>query len=582
VPDTPHLLLTSLGTSPRETTYELDGRRTTRSFSPLALCELLPAPERPDRVIVLVTPEAEERSYSAFSEGVRALGVEVHSCAVPGGGAAEDLAGFLRRAAEQVPAGVRLSLDVTHGLRHHPFVFYSLALYLRTLRDVRIEGAWYGMLEGGEKDSPKPIVDLRPALELADWFHAVRLFRDLGSATAVSALVEPLHRELRASAERSGTPDAHRLAGQVGRLAKQLDDVSFAYASALPLELGRAAHTLQSMLAEGIPESIRHRIPLAEELTARMREAATALAFSERPAGRGEWKRRVALTDAELERQHRVIELYLERDQVPLALGMMREWVVSRVARSKRGGEVWLDRTVRRRAEQRLVALGELVRSGKSGQLDQDQRWWGEFWNRIADLRNAFLHQGMRPQEVPRPTEQLEAIRANWSELATQSAPTLGGGRGRLLISPQGTSPGVLFNALRAPGLAIERCVVICSEESRPSVDEAAAQAGFRGELLPLVMADPHTGAGEIEALVAQAEDELLMADDIVANMTGGTTMMGVLVQALVEKAGRLDRTRRRFVLLDWRPPAEQRAKPWIQCEVHWLDTFKESADDED
>ena len=66
------------------------------------------------------------------------------------------------------------------------------------------------------------------------------------------------------------------------------------------------------------------------------------------------------------------------------------------------------------------------------------------------------------------------------------------------------------------------------------------------------------------------------------ANLTGGTTMMGVAVQALVEKAHRLGRRYRRFVLLDQRSPDEQRANPWVECEVHWLDEPEERADEDD
>ena len=38
--------------------------------------------------------------------------------------------------------------------------------------------------------------------------------------------------------------------------------------------------------------------------------------------------------------------------------------------------------------------------------------------------------------------------------------------------------------------------------------------------------------------------------------MTGGTTLMGLIVQRLVEEAQKLDRTVRRFALIDRRLPS--------------------------
>ena len=86
-------------------------------------------------------------------------------------------------------------------------------------------------------------------------------------------------------------------------------------------------------------------------------------------------------------------------------------------------------------------------------------------------------------------------------------------------------------------------------------------------------MAEPHGGYAEIAQAVAQAREELLHADAVVANMTGGTTLMGRVVQQMTEEACKLDRDVRRFALVDRRPPAEQDNNPFVQGEAYWLDT---------
>ena len=56
------------------------------------------------------------------------------------------------------------------------------------------------------------------------------------------------------------------------------------------------------------------------------------------------------------------------------------------------------------------------------------------------------------------------------------------------------------------------------------------------------------------------------------ANITGGTTLMGIIVQRLVEEAQRLDRPVKRFALIDRRPTAAQESDPFVQGDSHWLD----------
>ncbi len=69
-----------------------------------------------------------------------------------------------------------------------------------------------------------------------------------------------------------------------------------------------------------------------------------------------------------------------------------------------------------------------------------------------------------------------------------------------------------------------------------------------------------------------QARPYLLGADEVIANMTGGTTLMGLVVQRLTEEAQKLDRSVRRFALIERRPPAEQDSDPFVQGDCRWLE----------
>lgn len=135
-------------------------------------------------------------------------------------------------------------------------------------------------------------------------------------------------------------------------------------------------------------------------------------------------------------------------------------------------------------------------------------------------------------------------------------------------------SPGVLYNAIRV--VQPDRVLVICSKQSKTSAKEAANHAGFKGPLASVVMVEPQSGYTEIRSVVDQYQEFLLGADSIAFNLTGGTTMMGLAVQRLFEKAKSLQRSARRFVLIDRRLPQEQSANPWVNSEYHWIEGGQE------
>ena len=60
--DSEHVLLTVLGTNPRSVRYALGDRETEAPLAAVALFELLPEEDRPDRVLALCTPEAKQDS----------------------------------------------------------------------------------------------------------------------------------------------------------------------------------------------------------------------------------------------------------------------------------------------------------------------------------------------------------------------------------------------------------------------------------------------------------------------------------------------------------------------------------------
>ena len=113
--------------------------------------------------------------------------IEAELVEVSNAGNGDDVGDFLSAVADKIPAGVDLTVDITHGLRHYSFLTFIGVMFLSALRDVRVRGVYYGMLQPGPAVSP--FVDLSPLLELQELIYAVRTLRRHGKRNAVGGRV---------------------------------------------------------------------------------------------------------------------------------------------------------------------------------------------------------------------------------------------------------------------------------------------------------------------------------------------------------------------------------------------------------
>ena len=588
-----HVLLTVLGTNPRDARYGLEEREVEARLAPAALFELLPRATRPDLLLALCTTRARQESWPLLERVLRDR-CELQVIDVPDGETQRDVGEYLTRVANAVPNDVDLTVDVTHGYRHFSFLTYVAVLYLAALRGIRVRGAYYGLLRSSGPSPGKlpnssatqpatphplsPFLDLRPLLELPRWLHALETLRETGSTV-------PLADALRAGPQSQST---HNVSNKLSRLSE-------GYLSGLPLELGHEAHAFRQSL-KPLRRLLRdnHRLPLADELADRIRDMIEPVALT--PASGSVWKRNITLSADELKRQAHIIDDLLRHGNVATALGLMNEWTVSWVGWRLDRHCDWLDYPkVRRGAGNRLGAVAAIARNPDLRDLLTDeQRALGKFWRELCDLRNAYAHHGMRPQVVvgdPKVAGQLERIRGFW-ENTLRACPdyslSLGTSPGgRVLVSPVGQRPGVLFSAMRACLMNGETetpvtCLAICSRETEEFIAEAASRAGHAGAIEPLRLDDPYGGTAEIPGLEKAAQRHFIGTEEVLVNVTGGTTLMGLVAEALASTARGLARPVRRFGLIDRRPPDRQMADPYRMGEPFWLDGPSDGDEDDD
>ena len=566
-----HLLLSVLGTYSKPARYSLEGREVEARLAPAALLELLPEENRPDRVLALCTSEAERDSLPVL-EDVLGDRFPVEVVQVSAGDTQQDVDTFLEDVVGAVDQGVGLTVDVTHGFRHFSFLTYFAVLYLAALRGVKIHGAYYGMLNPA---GPSPFLDLRPLLDLPRWVYALEVLRDTGSALPMASNL-------------LDGPD-----GQPARdSARDLGHFSEAYLSALPLELGWQARNVLDRRRKPLRRLLRddHHLPLAEKLDERLAEILEPLALAESVSGDG-WKRQVRLSRNELERQARIVDDLLGRENYATALRLMREWLVSWAIHQQQGpNDDWLNREVRQRAERLLHAIHAIGGDPElCGRLTEEQRELGRFWGDLAEVRNAHAHHGMRSDDLVRSGKIVAArdrVVTFWSD-SLRSCPGLSlslgeSPGGRVLVSPVGWRPGVLFSAVQAvreagQGGDPSLCLVICSRETETMIAEALERADFAGAWRSVVLEDPLGGGrAEIERVVKAARGYFIGVVEVLVNVTGGTTLMGLAAEAMAGEARSLAGPVRRFGLIDRRSPSQQESDPYQAGEPFWLDPAEE------
>lgn len=569
------VLLTVLGTNPKPAVYTLDGRETEGDLAPVALFHLLAEGQRPDLVVALCTPEAKQVSFPRLEQSLSGT-CDVTCIDVPSGPGQEDVKRFLAKAVQSVPIGeIDLVVDITHGFRHFSILTYLAALYLVALRSVRLQAAYYGLLR---PDKPKtPFLDLRPLLELPRWIHAINVLREAGSAQPMAAILEA-----------GGNDQSSQ------QLSRSLSYLSQAFLSGLPIELGRQAREFVDQHRKALRRQLDrvHELPLADELSSRLQEVVTPFALVDRPSGGG-WKGKVPLLPEELDRQASIIDALFEGEHISAALGLLREWTVSWAVWRLERGNAWLDhRKTRPAAENVLGALAVAQNTTDlAALLTPEQGRLGRYWRQLSELRNAYHHHGMRPQVLVGNDEivrSIDDVRAYWNE-TLRSCPAdlpLDTGRGgRVLVTPLGMRPGVLFSALHAcrdggSGFPA-RCLVICSQQTEGLAAAAAERAGFTGTIETLLI-DPFGGPAEIKRLVAMVCPLIFAAEQVLVNVTGGTTLMGLVAEAIAAEARKLARPVRRFGLIDRRPPGDQDADPYQVGEPFWLDREEAHGDSDD
>lgn len=548
-----------LGVRDQQIAYTFAGETAPARLAPLALLDLR-APlgwRAPERILALCTEEAEDRMLPKLQAGCAQRGLDgaVHPVRItdePG----RFLHDFLGALPEQRSGGVPLSLtiDLTHGFRHLAILTYAAALYASSLRPLQVERCLYAKIEGDRGE----FVDLTQLLVLPRWLHALQVLEDSGDALALAKLF----------ARGTGVSTS------ASRAATRVSDFATVLNWRAPLDVAQAAAALHERRTDLECSLLGGGLPLAREVVGRLGSLVDAYRCDDVGAGRKKQAKPKSLTAGMLDQHGRMVAAAFERGDQAAAAALLSEWMISwawwNLARghSEWESRSWLSRCCRVKASRRLGMLGALAWDAElCPLLDADQRRVGRIWRDLSEVRNALMHNGMRPEWLLK-TIELAEIEKQWTKwlsgcpkLDLRVNPT----SGEVLVSSQGLSPGVLASAIRACHSPPDTVVCISSERARILAQASLNEVGFGGTLIVKELRDPRAGVEEIDAVLSDAQVRrcLACASLVQVNLTGGTSLMGAVTAGLVDLAGNFSVPVRRFVLLE--PEREDPARPvWL------------------
>lgn len=527
--------------------YRLGDQTWATKYAPVAvakLCELAGCP-----ATVLVTEDARRSWYDELAEELHSVGMESEAVVIPD--LRDELAVFevLSILQETVHERDRVVLDVTYGLRHLPFVYIAALTYLSALRGVEIAGVFYGALGLGV---PAPLLDITPLFRLIQWYHAIQTFVDSGSLRSIA-------RELKQDVAQQFRANAGDYV--LSRAKEPLRLLSNALHAGLPLEAGVYGRRLLDRLAD---------ISLDRPRAQPSHMALGSLVDQLRPLvvpGQVVTKDDIRLTSQELARLLAVAKWYSTRNDQPKALLLLREWLVCAVLLAWKQEEHWLEYPFRKQAADYMNALARRLRHGIA--VSESGQRLASTWQSLRELRNRLAHAGFTKDTIKvnenSVQDLLEQCKAILTDSVSIGEPLSGA---RLLVTPLGLAPGVLYTAVSR--LAPDEVMVLTSAQGVARVTEALTRAG--GQDLPcqiLLLDDPYAGFQEIDDLInSDLRQQLAGAGEVIINITGGTTLLQYVVELIGAEARSLGVPVRRVALVDRRTKEEQRINPYVAGEV--------------
>ena len=169
--------------------YEYNQERTAdkTKFVQVALLELVckQFDVRKDRIVILLTQTAREKNWDGLKNALMEKGVPESMIQTIDVEEERGEAGvwrlFEKLYKEALDDGDSVIFDITNAFRFLPVVMYSILRYAQYLKNVKVEGIYYGNYDQRVEDV-EPIINLTETYEIIEWATAANIFTSYGIA----------------------------------------------------------------------------------------------------------------------------------------------------------------------------------------------------------------------------------------------------------------------------------------------------------------------------------------------------------------------------------------------------------------
>lgn len=215
--------------------------------------------------------------------------------------------------------GDRVIFDLTHSFRSIPVIALLAISYLRTVRQVKVEGVLYGAFDPNAQGKPTPSYDLLPMLSLLDWIAATDRFVKVGDGLPLAELLKTAI----PNSERQNNPAVRPLANQLDQTAKVIAQISQAIALARPIETLKLTEQLEEILKKAETSFDQRAKPfnlISDQLLQEYGQFALKDEMATENLAQNLWL------------QFQMINWYIVRGQIMQAITLAGEWLISVVA----------------------------------------------------------------------------------------------------------------------------------------------------------------------------------------------------------------------------------------------------------
>lgn len=162
-----------------------------------------------DRIVIFLTEKAKDTNWvdngqkQGLENRLKSLGLKVNPVPkfVPEGRTETEIWAIFEEVFNQINNDDEVIFDITHGFRSLPMLAIVILNYAKVLKNIKINGVYYGAFEALDAVGNASIFNLTPLVQLFDWTNATSNFLKYGDAEGISKLslekIDPLLKEKR-------------------------------------------------------------------------------------------------------------------------------------------------------------------------------------------------------------------------------------------------------------------------------------------------------------------------------------------------------------------------------------------------